>query len=63
MCVSLLAAEPHEGAYNVMIGPRRCCMRGCSLTLGVLANMYAIPIGMTLCRNLISLTMFRRFCS
>ena len=45
MCVFLWAADPHGGASRVMFGVSHGCIWGCSLELGVLASIYAIPEG------------------
>ena len=47
----------------MMFGGSHSCMRGRNLALGVLASIYAIPVGWTLRRKWISLTMWWRVCS
>jgi len=63
MRVCLCVAESHGGPSKVMIGVSQSCMRRCSVAFGVLASIYAIPVGWTLCRNWISLLMCLRVCS
>ena len=59
----LWVADPHGGQSRVMSGVSQCCILGFNLMLGVLASMYAIPRGWTLCRSWISRTIFMRVCT
>jgi len=63
MRVILWVAEPHGGLSKVMFGDSQCCILGCYLALGVMASMYVIPRGWTLCRKWIRRTIFIRVCS
>jgi hypothetical protein len=61
MYVCLCVAGPHGRPSKVMLGVSQTCMRGCNLAFGVLASIYATPVGWTLCRNWMSLTVCLRF--
>jgi len=57
--VSLCASESHGGgASKVTMGVNNSCMWRCSLVLGMLANMYPIPVDCELSRKCSILTRF-----